>query len=148
MPRPARKRRYTDEQRATALAALAANRGNVCRTARQLGLPAKTLEHWGKGERHPEAAEMGVRKKAALADAFEAVAWRILDAIPPKVAGAPLGHAAAALGICVDKMRLLRAEPAAAPNAGAGGGPDLCGLTGGQLARLGAACLGAGAGRA
>jgi transposase-like protein len=55
---------YTDEQRANALAALAANGGNANRAAKELGIPVRTLRNWGKGDRHPEAAEMGRQKKA------------------------------------------------------------------------------------
>jgi transcriptional regulator of acetoin/glycerol metabolism len=44
-----RRPRRGDECRAAALAALEANRGNVARTARQLGLPRKTLEGWARG---------------------------------------------------------------------------------------------------
>jgi transposase-like protein len=64
------KRRYSDDDRANAIAALAANGGFVKTTARQLGIPAKTLENWSKGTRHPEAANMGDIKKKHLADAL------------------------------------------------------------------------------
>jgi transposase-like protein len=105
------KRRYSDEERANALAALAANGGNVNRTASQLRIPAKTLENWQKGSCHPEAAENGERKKGPMADALEAVAWKLLDSIPEKIARAPLNQTATALGIALDKARLLRGEP-------------------------------------
>jgi hypothetical protein len=58
------KRRYTDDERSLALAALAANTGNVNKTVRQLGIPTTTLEHWSKGERHPESIQMIAEKKA------------------------------------------------------------------------------------
>jgi hypothetical protein len=109
----AARRRYSDEERANALAALAANGGNVDRTARQLGIPAKTLENWAKGDRHPESAEMGERKSGSMADALEGVAWKLLDALPGKVEKASLSHTATAMGIAIDKCRLLRGEPTA-----------------------------------
>lgn len=114
MPRKPNKptrRRYSDEYRANALAALSANEGNIERTARQLGIPAKTLENWAKGTNHPEAAELGERKKPELADALEEVARKLADAMPGKVADAGLRDTAIALGIAVDKMRLLREAP-------------------------------------
>jgi transposase-like protein len=107
MPR----RRYTDDERATALAALAANGGNVARTAAQLGIPEKTLEHWSKGDRHPEAAKMGDQKRGPMADALLEVAWKLLDSIPAKIRQAPLNQTATAMGIALDKARLLRGEP-------------------------------------
>lgn len=114
MPRKQNKpprRRYSDEDRANALAALAANEGNVNHTANQLGIPAKTLESWAKGQRHPEAAQLCEEKKPELADALEEVARKLADAMPGKVADAGLRDTAIALGIAVDKMRLLREAP-------------------------------------
>lgn len=105
------RRRYSDDERATALAALAANGGNVERTAAQLAMPRKTLASWAKGERHPEAAQLCQGKKGPMADALDAIAWKILDSLPGKIASAPLAQSMTALGIAIDKARLLRGEP-------------------------------------
>ena len=101
-------KRYSDEERANALAALAANGGNVQRTARQLGIPHKTLDNWAKGVCHPEAAENGNNKKGDMADALEALAWKLISAMPQKIKKASLAQVATAAGIAIDKMRLLR----------------------------------------
>ena len=103
-------RRYSDEERATALAALVANGGNVARTARQLAIPAETLRKWSKGERHPESTQMGEQKKGPLADAIEAVANQLLGDLSDeaKRSQASLKDIATAFGIAVDKMQLLR----------------------------------------
>src|SRR5690554_3963581 len=100
------KRRYTDADRETALAALAANGGNVSRTAEQLGIPRKTLQNWASGTHHPEAAENGHRKKGELAAALEEIAWKLAESIPGKIPSAPLAQTATALGIAIDKLRL------------------------------------------
>jgi len=105
------RRRYSDDDRATALAALAANGGAVLATSLQLGIPVGTLERWANGSRHPEARQMAVKKKASLADQCEKVAWQLLKLVPKKAAEAPLNHVAVAFGIAVDKMRLLREQP-------------------------------------
>lgn len=105
------KRRYSDEDRAEALAALAANAGNVERTAAALGIPRTTLLHWAAGTRHPEASQMGQEKKGDMAAALEAVAWKLLDAIPGKIDDAPLNQTSVAMGIAIDKARLLRNQP-------------------------------------
>jgi hypothetical protein len=111
----ATQRRYSDEDRAAALAALAANNGNVGRTAYELGLPATTLRQWATGARHPEAAQMSGQKKAELADALEDVAWQLVGVIPNKLARARLGEVATPLGIALDKLGMLRAARPFAP---------------------------------
>lgn len=107
------KRRYSDEERAQALAALAANGGNVCRTARDLGMSLHTLRAWASGRRHPEAAQMSQAKKAPLADRLEELAGKLVDAVALKIDGANLSQLAVAMGIAIDKARLLRGEPTA-----------------------------------
>lgn len=100
------------------MAALAANANNVSQTARQLGIPAKTLENWAKGTAHPEAAKNGEQKKAALADQLEEVAERITGAMPAKIKQAGLQQCAVSLGIAIEKMRLLREQPTSLPGTG------------------------------
>jgi transposase-like protein len=103
------KRRYTDDERATALAALAANGGNVSRTSREQGVPEVTLRQWSSGARHPEALQMSEGKKAPLADAFEAVAARCLKHVTDeKLAETGAVDLLKTAGIAVDKARLLR----------------------------------------
>src|SRR5262245_42165815 len=65
------RRRYTDAERAEALAVLAANGGAVEKTAAQLGIPEGTLENWANGRRHPEARQLAGDKKEAMADRLE-----------------------------------------------------------------------------
>jgi hypothetical protein len=106
------RRRYSDDDRANALAALAANGGNVERTATQLGIPQSTLRHWVDGDRHPEALQMGEQKKGPLADTLEVVAFALAGdlADPARRAGAKVPDLALALAIVIDKMRLLREQ--------------------------------------
>jgi transposase-like protein len=106
------KRSYTDDERGNALAALAANAGNVNKTARQMGIPVKTLRNWARGERHPESAQMGQRKKGPLADVFEELTRQLLGGMTPaKIAAATLQQLATSAGIAVDKMQQLRGKP-------------------------------------
>jgi hypothetical protein len=92
------------------MAALAANGGNISGTARQLGIPEKTLSNWANGKRHPESAQMGEQKKGELSDALEDLAWKLIDALPKKIGKATLSQVATTVGICVDKMLLLREQ--------------------------------------
>ena len=105
------RRSYSDEQMAVALAGLDANAGNVARTARQLGLPRKTLDQWAKGRVHPGVANLRHQKKEELADRLDVLAGRLVAAMPSKIAGASLRELAVAVGILIDKLVLLR-EPA------------------------------------
>lgn len=59
---------YTEGQRVTALAALAANGGNISKTARQTGIPRITLRKWQASELNdlPEVATI----KKEFADDF------------------------------------------------------------------------------
>lgn len=109
------KRRYSDDDRANALAALAANGGNVSRTARQLGIPVRTLAAWARGERHEEAAEMCQEKKGLLVDRLKEIAWRLAEAIdnPARLQRASLSQVATAFGIVTDKIRLLEGQATA-----------------------------------
>ncbi len=129
-----RSRRYIDDERASALAALAANAGNVEKTARQIGIPAKTLANWAKGVSHPEAAKAGDQKKGPLADKLEEVAWKLAEAIPERIAATPLEKLALSLGIVIDKMRLLREQPTAISKATGNSPDDLKHLTDAELA--------------
>src|SRR5262249_30829638 len=87
------------------------------RTAAQLGIPKGTLENWASARRHPEACQMAVEKKTALAGRLEDLAHLLLDemARPDKRKGASLQQCATSFGIAVDKMRLLREQPTVIP---------------------------------
>ena len=110
----AEKRQYSDSDKATALAALDANGGNVSGTARQLSIPAKTIENWAKSRGvHPAVAKMGEVKKRELADKLEELAHQIIDAAPDKIEKAGLKDSMIAAGTAIDKMQLLRGKPTA-----------------------------------
>jgi hypothetical protein len=103
-----RARRYSDDDRASALAAVAANGGNVSKTARELGIKVTTLRQWKCGERHPEAIQMSQGKKLPLADAIETVVDKMVAAVAGKIDDASLQQLATSIGILTDKMLLLR----------------------------------------
>jgi transposase-like protein len=115
-------RSYTDDERQLAVAAVAANGGNVYRTALQQGIPVRTLDNWVKGLRHPELSQTVQEKKDALADRLEQIVSLLAEGLddPDKIADAPLNVIATSLGITIDKIRLLRGE--GPPGAGGVGG--------------------------
>src|SRR5690606_19482232 len=101
-------RSYTEAQRAEALAALQANGGNLSATSRQTGIPASTIRDWRDTPDH--LTELRDEKKRDLALAIEELAHRIVEVMPDRVHDANFQHLAVALGIAVDKLRLLRGE--------------------------------------
>ena len=108
---------YGDEQKAEALAALAANGGNVSLTARQLGMNRTTLRLWSLGQGAGERVSVIChQKKGGLADRLEAVAHQILDLLPGKLDGASVSQLSVALGVALDKLLKLRGlDPEQAP---------------------------------
>lgn len=107
------KRRYSDDDKGCALAALDANKGNVRRTAHQLNVPAATLRKWRDGFVHPEVTQKCAVKKRRLADKLEDLAHKIIDAADGKIEKAGLKDSLIAFGTAVDKMQLLRGKPTA-----------------------------------
>lgn len=111
-------RQYTEDDKAAALAMLAAHDGNYTSTALALGIPVSTLHQWaayGIGINEAVSAKTD-GKKLELADAFERIAERAIAAMTDtKMADAPLNQLGTVAGIAVDKMRLLREQ--ASPDA-------------------------------
>jgi len=106
-------RRYSDRERCDALIAVAANHGDVRRTAKELGIPYWTLMNWYRGTRHPEARALAEEASSMLADRLEEMAHLVLDELPDKVPEASVDHLNKLLANVVEKMRLLREQPTA-----------------------------------
>jgi transposase-like protein len=110
------KRQYTDAEKASALALLQANAGNVTRTCRDLGIPAATLRDWRDGEGVNHAvAEIREGKIEELDTLFEQVARLYLgQAMTKEVISRASGKdAVIAAATATDKMRLLQNKPTA-----------------------------------
>ena len=105
-------RKYTEEERAVALAAFAANENNFERTAKFTGIPRNTIRRWvnGEGVNAPTVANATL-KKGLLADRLEQMAHLLLGCVPDKLSDASLQMVATSIGIAVDKMQLLRSKP-------------------------------------
>lgn len=104
--------RYSDEQKAEALAALDANGGNVSKTARELGIKRTVLQQWKTRGVPTSVTQMSHEKKAPLADRLDALAHTLLDDLEMVDArSGTINNRAVALAIAVDKARLLRGEP-------------------------------------
>lgn len=111
--KPDVKRTYSDTEKANTLIALEANGGCVRETSRQLGIPEQTIKEWRNGRIHPDIAKISLESRATIADRLEEIAHLLIDDIsrPEKIAITPLKEVSIALGISIDKMRLLREQP-------------------------------------
>lgn len=106
------RRNYSEDDRAVALAAYAANESNLDRTAKFTGIPRNTIRNWVNGGAiNADTIQLSTVKKGLLADRLETVAHLLVDCIPDKIAEASLQMVATSLGIAVDKMQLLRNKP-------------------------------------
>lgn len=105
------RRQYSDNDKATALAALDANGGNVSKTARQLGIPNTTLTEWRDGRIHDDVTVLRKRKKEELVGRLVEIAHLLIDAMPDKIKDANLQQSATTLGITIEKIQLLDGSP-------------------------------------
>src|SRR5262249_42234380 len=97
--------RYTDEDKAAALAYLQANGGALAKAARELGIPLGTLKGWATGRNlGPKAIETYYAVKETLSSKLEDVVYQIVDAMPQKIPETTLRDLGATLGVLVEKM--------------------------------------------
>src|SRR5262245_42537223 len=82
-----RQRPYDDECRATCLACLAANAGNLKRTARQCGVPVNTLRSWrdGSGAVPQRARALAAGVRPAVGRRLDRWTHTFLDVVLRKV---------------------------------------------------------------
>jgi len=108
------RQRYSDRDKAAALAALDLNEGNVWRTAKELGIPRSTLQSWAN-ERgiNADVPELRQQKKGDLAEKFEQIANAYADRLlePEVIKEASPNAAIVVAGTATDKMRVLRGLP-------------------------------------
>lgn len=108
-------RQYSDNEKALALAELAAQGGNVSATARVLNIPERTLARWRESVREPDSylATLADEKKEPLADMYQQIAERAAGLLlhGDSLERASAQQQALVSAVAVDKARLLRGEP-------------------------------------
>ncbi len=103
------KRSYTDEEKATALAMLDANDGNLSRTSRETTVPITTLKGWRDGRgTNGAVSQLRQVKKLELADLFENHIRAGMPLAEGKIKDASYRDTMTGMGIAADKMALLR----------------------------------------
>jgi hypothetical protein len=107
------RRAYSDQEKAGFLLALEANGGNLSATERETGVPISTLASWrdGKGV-NTDITDLCNEKAPSLAEKFEALAHKLVDAAPDFIHAdkTTLSMVATSAGIATDKAQLLRGK--------------------------------------
>ena len=105
------KRTYSDNERATTLAVLDTNGGNLSKTSREAGVPIKTIANWRDGRVHPDVERIRIGKREEIASKIESKAIDMLGGVTQaKIKKAGVKDLMTAVGIAVDKSLLLRGE--------------------------------------
>jgi transposase-like protein len=103
---------YSDEDKAAVLAVLAANGGNIKRTARETSIPVSTLSYWAKGNASPstEAVQAAVDK---FVDQAERVRNMALDELERAIGTGEVKDKdlITILGVLDDKITRARGLP-------------------------------------
>lgn len=111
------KRYYLAGEKADALALLQANRGNVKQTARELGVPRRTLGDWSHGKGvDEEVRRMTERSKKRLAANFMQEAREAVQAAAEKRPKATYRDLMIGAAVAVDKAQLLGGPSDAPPD--------------------------------
>ncbi len=113
------KRSYTIEEKASAIALLEANGGNLSKTAKQLGIPRTSLIAWRDGEgvgasveeirqsQKREFTELVVKKEREILDILREEIYAAAETLPHKRHEADYADVVRAIAIFIDKMQLL-----------------------------------------
>ncbi len=105
---------YSSEVKAATLAALAVNSGNVKLTARQMGLPRRTVNAWALGRGiSPAVRARAERFKKPLAALFCEVVYAVLNELlkPGRIEQASFAELTRLLDMATDKWLLLEGDP-------------------------------------
>lgn len=103
----ANQRHYSDGERAAALAVLASNDGNLTRTARETGIPRKTLASWAAAPDNAAPATIRQEKAFDLLALFRDELGEVFKAMGRRRGQAHYSDLSRAVGIYTDKMMAL-----------------------------------------
>lgn len=112
----ARRRRYSDEERATYVAMLVAEgyperTGALKKVAAFVGCHPNVLRRWWKGTQNPPPTELVTQKKEDIATRLEGVVHHILDLLPDALEIADTRDLITGLGVSIDKLQLVSGKP-------------------------------------
>lgn len=101
---------YTVEEQQRALLTLAYNNGNRKRTENETGVSRKTLGIWEDALSPEERSELAARVHEQLEPKLSRIVSRLADRLDCGLDSLSVSQIPVALGITVDKLRLLRGE--------------------------------------
>lgn len=112
--KPRKVRKYTDREKAAALAWLDASGQDCLSVSRQLGIPNSTLDEWVNG-RKQSADVPKLRKdiKNELSAKLDEMMLKLIDVPDANVEKAGLAARYTSFGIAFDKAQLLAGKPTA-----------------------------------
>lgn len=120
--------RYSEEQKAAALAAYKANDNNLSKTAREVGIPKGTLEYWARGaDANPVPPELQTRKNTELVDDLKLLARALVKTALAKAEAGDgnVQQVTTSLGIVLDKINMVLGEPTSRVDVNVRNLPDL-----------------------
>lgn len=106
----ARRRGFNEQDQTEALLALKANRGNVSKTARELGMSDETLRQWARGIRRSIDPAVMDAVKSEMSDGFASLARQALRQARRKVSEMSGSAATIAAAVATDKFLLLNGQ--------------------------------------
>lgn len=103
-----KQQRYTDEQKAIALAVLAVFDNNYKKTSRETGIPPRTLKHWSSnGVRSQSAELLPIKKQQIQSLLMEHVITMLGVMDKKKYRDASITQLYTSIGIALDKVMVL-----------------------------------------
>lgn len=111
-----KRKRYTDEFRASAVLMLEAagypdKEGALVKVARHLKMPHSTLSRWARSKNNPPPSELVQNKKIDLVASIKEEISHVFDEFGKTRQDAEYKELATAFGIFVDKLQLLEGKP-------------------------------------
>lgn len=112
----AKRRRYTDEERANIVLMLEAagypdKPGALTAVANRVGIQARTISRWFKAEQNAAPSELVNKKRFDLVAELTELLGLSIVAAKQEVGDADFRELATAIGILVDKLQLLSGKP-------------------------------------
>jgi hypothetical protein len=109
-----RRRIYSDAERAATLATLSINRGNLTKTAKDTGVPMRTIIDWRDkncGVNRKGFAELQAIANNELTNKLDDIALQCVDLLPRKLSRASVKDINSVLNTAIDKSQLLKGLP-------------------------------------
>lgn len=111
-----KRRRYSDDERATLIAMLETEgypnvSGALKKVSEYADVHTNVLRRWWKKTQNPPPTELVTQKKGEIKDRLQEVVHNIIDVLPDAIDEAGPRDLFTGLGIAIDKLQLLSGQP-------------------------------------